>query len=161
MNGLVARGKLECKELNVDGGALVVTSDKIRTTSTVDIPKGIRQEKWRSATFVADWKDNDKATYGSASYFKDTLGIVHLRGVVQRVGGLPGVVFVLPAAYRPVKRLPFAVLSAKGSVRVDVLPSGAVFASGGYGDPRGVGPRIPPPKPGWLSLNGISFRVKD
>ena len=60
----------------------------------------IQQEGWRSVSFENGWTNYDEA-YNPAGYFKDSMGIVHLRGyVVGRAFG-DETIFRLPVGYRP------------------------------------------------------------
>lgn len=85
--------------------------------------------------FGSDWED--------PAYAKDSQNIVHLRGLVRN--GIIGVtVFLLPAGYRPNKKLIFAVKDSTLVGGVDVLSSGEVrFRTGTASN--------------WVSLSGISF----
>lgn len=44
------------------------------------------------------------AAYPSVKYFKDSLGFVHMQGVVQKAVGAPVTMFTLPVGYRPNER---------------------------------------------------------
>ena len=122
----------------------------------------IAQESWKAPSFKNGWV-NYGATYNLCGYFKDSMGIVHLRGLVKN-GSVAKAIFTLPAGYRPARReLQAAITSNKKVVkpnqqptgdlvtnvagRVDVLPTGDVFAHSTV-------------NPDWLSLDGITFRAK-
>ena len=58
-----------------------------------------KQEDWITPTLLNGWTNPSASIYGSAGYYKDEVGIVHLRGYLS--GGVSGVVFELPVGYRP------------------------------------------------------------
>jgi hypothetical protein len=80
----------------------------------------------------------------SASYYKDPLGVVRLRGIVKS-GTINTAMFTLPAGYRPSNTRHFAVVSngAFGDVYVD--SSGNVICSVGSNT--------------WVSLDSVTFDV--
>ncbi len=103
-------------------------------------------------SFIAPTLLNGFTNYGfgfsNAGYYKDKMGRVHLRGMVNNVNNPSGlVVFTLPAGYRPSTSgvLIFTTLSNAALGRVDIHPNGNVFVSTGAA--------------GWTSLDGISFRA--
>lgn len=106
----------------------------------------LNQQGWKNASLVHGWK-NYSGTYNPAGYFKDSLGIVHLRGLVK--GGLvPREIFVLPVGYRPQHRELRVVCTYNNKAgRVDILKhnDGRVWA-------LAVDNK-------WVSLDGISFRA--
>ncbi|MEM8961999.1 MAG: hypothetical protein AAGD38_10995 [Acidobacteriota bacterium] len=92
---------------------------------------GIVQETWQAVTFRNEW-ENFGEPFNEAGYFKDSLGIVHLRGGIQ--GGKLSTppdsyrsVFKLPSGYRPERQEVFAA-SAVSLIpgRVDIRPNGDV-----------------------------------
>ena len=87
---------------------------------------GIAQEAWQNATLVNGWS-NFGSGYTTAQYYKDKEGVIHVKGVV--VGG-SGVIFNLPAGYRPNDIRIMAGQSDDAgqgtSVRIDVKPNGDV-----------------------------------
>jgi hypothetical protein len=97
--------------------------------------------------------------YAAVGFFADRLGLVHLEGMAMRTPPLASTphspIFVLPAGYRPrTERVFEAACSRDGSTddecRVDVAPDGRVSVVA----PWVVGS-------GWVSLDGIDFRVSD
>jgi hypothetical protein len=98
------------------------------------------------------WWGNFGSVHNSVAFYKDPLGVVHLRGIAKCVS-FPScsniTIFILPPGYHPVAQEAFPVLtSATGAnPRVDVTSSGAVVL------------RIEVPTDGWLSLDGITFRA--
>ena len=117
----------------------------------------IMQEDWRlvgqpgSPDFQNNWKNYFKSdntdpfnVYNTAGYFKDSMGIVHLKGMVMK--GNASTIFILPAGYRPIARELFACLSADLPGRVDVLTNGEVTLQKGNADQ-------------YVSLDGLTFRA--
>ncbi len=109
----------------------------------------IEQEGWHAvnkADFQNGWT-NYGGDWNRAAYFRDSLGIVHLRGLIKS-----GVVdpntgfFTLPEGFRPPGNELRMVENCGYSTRVDVLKSGQVRAYN-------------PNNNRWISLDGISFRA--
>jgi hypothetical protein len=117
------------------------------------IQEGMSTPTWTAPTLLNSW-----VNYGSSSdagYYKDSLGRVNLRGFIKdgTVDNTNGVIFTLPAGYRPGTDLIFSALgsnaaeSAAEIARIDVRANGNVmaipintFVTGAY-----------------CSLSGISF----
>ena len=102
--------------------------------------------------FIAPALQNGFYNYGggfaTAAYFKDKMGIVHLRGLVY-IGVDPDnlVIFNLPVGYRPSTsgQLIFSGLNNDVTCRIDVSSNGNVVVSSG--------------STGWINLSEISFRA--
>ena len=112
---------------------------------TVDGMSSLTVENWRAATLQNGWA-NFLLSFSACAYFKDSMGIVHLRGVVKNgtIGEFP--IFTLPVGFRPVAREMHVVntyLDVSG--RVDIMPDGRVFPQKGNST--------------YLSLDGITFRA--
>jgi hypothetical protein len=105
----------------------------------------IGQQGWNAATpFANGWRNYNKG-YNPAGYFKDSMGIVHLRGLVK-LGTISKHIFTLPAGYRPARReLHVACTSPNHSGRVDIRTNGQVVPVAGSNN--------------WISLDGITFRA--
>jgi hypothetical protein len=90
----------------------------------------------------------------SAAFYKDQLGVVHLKGHVQGGNGGQGI-FTLPSGYRPSKFEYFPSMSGAsqtqwlGEPYIKIGPDGLVIASGTTGASAD----------GFHTLNGITFRV--
>lgn len=80
------------------------------------------QNLWRNYTTA---NPGDLA-WDNAAYMKDSLGFVHLQGLVAS-GTIGAVMFTLPAGYRPAKSHLYAVNAGSSSGRVDVRNDGTVF----------------------------------
>ena len=93
--------------------------------------------------FTGTWT-NFGSGYNDAGYYKDPLGVVHLRGLVKS-GTIGTGIFTLPSGYRP------------PNIQVHAVASNAAF---GYLDISTAG--VVRPLVGnttWVSLDGITFRV--
>ena len=96
-------------------------------------------------SFMNGWV-NYNGGYQTAAFYKDALGIVHLKGLVT--GGTFGAetaIFQLPVGYRPSLRLLIANQSNQTIGRVDVRADGYVIANVGSG---------------WFSLDNIHFKAE-
>lgn len=84
-------------------------SDHVHPTDTS--LQAVTQQAWQTVTFQNSWVEYDSTTYGATGYYKDTAGMVHLRGLVKSgtVGDVP--IFTLPAGYRPAYPMAFALSS--------------------------------------------------
>jgi len=104
------------------------------------------EEAWIVPAFMNGWI-NFNTTHNPAGYFKDSLGIVHLRGLVKN-GTNNTTIFTLPVGYRPSNRELQAVqtnLDTNTIGRVDILADGQVTVVSGSNV--------------WVSLDGITFRA--
>lgn len=103
----------------------------------------IAQEGWKTPALLNGWV-NYGGTYNAAGYFKDSMGIVHLRGLVRN--GTAADIFKLPAGYRPPRRELQAVQTHPNVIgRLDILSDGRVYMS--------KGDKL------WFSLDGVTFRA--
>jgi len=101
------------------------------------------QQGWQNVSFQNAWQNY--GGYNPAGYFKDSQGIVHLRGLVKG-GGDNKAIFRLPAGYIPQYReLRVVCTNPNVSGRVDILTNGDVWAH--------------TVDSAWVSLDGISFRA--
>ena len=109
------------------------------------------QEDWIGLTFNSYWQDYDNtADYEDGAYMIDSLGFVHVRGLVETTSTSAGIeIAQLPVGYRPLKHCVFTQYSADGAVRVDVKSTGDVSVITGFTDGNNE----------WLSLAGITFRA--
>jgi hypothetical protein len=100
--------------------------------------------------FATGWADFG-GSFPPAAYMKDSMGFVHLRGVVKRVSGAGLPIFTLPAGYRPEVQFeffPVQATSAYGDVQIDGTPSGTPGRVA-----LGVGTTS------YISLSGITFKA--
>lgn len=114
-----------------------------KITQTQVVP--IVEEAWIAPTFQNSWVnyDND-VTHNVAGYWKDSMGVVHLKGLVK--SGTAAAIFTLPAGYRPYKRCIFVILSNGAVGRINLDPDGQVIPTTPYSN-------------AWVSLDGITFRA--
>ena len=108
----------------------------------------IDQAAWANVTFDTGWTDYDATNYYPASYFKDSFGVVHLRGLTKRTSGSTTKMFTLPSGFRPTKNVIFGSISSNLVARVDSDSSGAFFLGAG-----GVATD-------WVALDGITFDTR-
>ena len=80
---------------------------------------------------------------------KDSLGFVHLKGIIYNGVITAGTVLLtLPAGYRPSKKLPVTTLTSGGVIRLDIKNTGEVsIVSGATSN-------------AWLILNNLTFRAE-
>lgn len=109
-------------------------------------------ESWREVgtagqpAFQNNWT-NGTASFHSAAFYKDALGVVHLRGLVT--GGTAPAIFALPIGYRPPELLYHPATNTNGG-------PGEVLISPSTGDVNRNSFTTPS---GSFSLEGISFRA--
>ncbi|MDJ0800359.1 MAG: hypothetical protein QNJ51_26720 [Calothrix sp. MO_167.B12] len=106
----------------------------------------LSQEAWQTATFGRGW-DNFGDGYNEAGYFKDSLGIVHLKGLVKNGINTTWPIFILPKGYQPSAREMHTIKTSENDVgRVDIVTDGRILL-------------IEAPDASWVSLDGITFRA--
>jgi hypothetical protein len=93
---------------------------------------------------------------GTARFWRDPLGVVHLAGIVKNPSAVANTIFTLPEGYRPVSNgqtfglfLPDAAAGAFGLVNVQPTATGGTVSFGGPGAAATT----------YVSLDGISFRA--
>jgi hypothetical protein len=102
------------------------------------------EELWIDVTFQNNWVNYGNG-YNPPAYFKDSSGIVHLRGMVMN-GTIGSAIFTLPAGYRPQFRELQAVQTNSNTIgRLDILTDGQVQPL--------TGSNV------WFSLDGVTFRA--
>ena len=75
--------------------------------------------------FQNGWANFAAATWSTAGYYLDSLGVVHLKGTIS--GGTTGLAaFTLPAGYRPTKNLFLLAASSTGEALLEVFSDGRV-----------------------------------
>ena len=99
-------------------------------------------DEWVSPFLLNGWTNYGQG-FDDVAYFKDSCGVVHLRGMV--CGG-NGAIFSLPGICMPDRREIFAAPTYPNAIgRVDVLADGKVSMVTGDN--------------AWVSLNGLAFRA--
>lgn len=148
--------------LKVTGNTAIIGNLSIKGQLSVD---NIQQEAWKSVTFANSWTNHSNG-YNQAGYFKDSMGIVHLRGLIKS-GAIGEAAFTLPEGYRPQHRElhvaatepekssivtnPLSQITKRIAVtatfgRIDIDTNGNVLIWDGNNL--------------WISLDGITFRAK-
>lgn len=112
----------------------------------------IKVEAWQSPTLLNGWVNYNTSSFNPAGYFKDSFGVVHLRGLIKDGSVTAGtVLFNLPAGYRPYRRevLPSLSYNSGSSTylltRIDVSTGGDVIFMAGSSS--------------FLTLDGLTFRI--
>lgn len=128
--------------LNIGTATGAATGD-IKTSG---IASSIGQEAWTEvSSFLNSWANYDSVNWETAAYFKDSFGIVHLKGLIKN-GTLNASAFTLPAGYRPAKSEMFRTISnGSGVDRIDISLAGAVDML--------VSANV------YVTLSGITFRA--
>ena len=144
--------------LNCQTGAFITfrvnNSSKMTLASTGIFDASDAQEAWSTPSYAGNWGDYGSGWEGGG-YVKDSMGFVHLRGLIKATGA-GDTIFTLPTGYRPPDDLIFTVqyydYGTSGYVhgRVDVKPNGIVDVD--Y--PATVGAND------WVSLSGITFSTQ-
>lgn len=104
------------------------------------------QQDWIAPTFLNSWV-NYGNPWANAGYMKDSLGFVHLRGIIKS-GTINTTAFTLPAGYRPATSNQdelFIVHSSGAIGRIDIKGDGTVLPVAGNNSD--------------VSLAGITFKA--
>lgn len=131
----------------------LLKAEEIQVTKKLTLGESLtlaREPKFRNIgdtgqpAFANSW-----VNYGSgwqvAGFWRDPLGIVHLRGLIKS-GTVGSAAFTLPPGFRPPLAETFAVLSNGALGRVDVASDGTVTP-------------MTPSNNTYVSLSGIQFRT--
>lgn len=112
---------------------------------SVEVFKEPTPEPWKSATFESGWVDFG-STYAPVGYYKDSEGIVHLRGLAKDgTVGSGYCIFTLPEGYRPEYRTLLLAQANNAISRIDIRTSGCVEPISGSN--------------AWTSLDGLTFKA--
>lgn len=115
--------------------ALAVTTAKL-ANNAVTAAKIETQQAWIIPTLVNSWVSFG-ASYGDIKYMKDSLGFVHIHGVIKS-GVMGQTAFTLPAGYRPITNM-YAPVSSNGAAGiVEVSPDGRVVPQVGTNPSFGI-----------------------
>lgn len=104
------------------------------------------QESWIAPNMINNWTSYGSG-YNPAGYFKDGLGIVHLRGLIKS-GTMNQPCFVLPAGYRPPYQELYPAFSSASPASVAKI---IVYANGNVTPYQGGNQ--------YFGLDGMTFRV--
>lgn len=124
-----------------------ITNDAVTTAKipnlAVTSAKIEAQQDFIAPTLINAWVNYD-TSHSLAGYMKDSLGFVHLRGLVKN--GSAGNMFVLPVGYRNTKNQHFAAMAqgAFALIRIDI--NGTVQVSGHVGT-------------AYVTVDGITFKA--
>lgn len=130
-------------------------SDLMASPSTQDslgdvvyAPSVIQNDFWTAPTLLNSWVYYG-SPYNPPGYYKDSFGIVHLRGLVKS-GTMTNAIFTLPAGYRPANRQMNAAASFVSTTdaygRIDVDNAGNVLPMAGSN--------------AFISMDNITFRAE-
>lgn len=101
------------------------------------------QPAWTAPTLLNSWV-NFGSPYDTAAYMIDTLGFVHLKGMVKS-GTVGAPIFALPAGYRPAANCIFAIDSNSAYGNIWIESGGNVTINTGSNT--------------WAALGGITFKA--
>lgn len=113
------------KHPNIISGSVNGTDVQSESIGAADLNKG---PAYTPVTFQSGWS-NFGFGFAPASYYRDPLGIVHLRGTIQNVSS-DTIAFTLPVGFRPAKDL-FAPAAGGGpeGALLRILDNGNVTPS--------------------------------
>lgn len=121
----------------------------VNNVGDVNIRGKIFQEGWQTPVLTGGWVIyTGSREFNPPGFFKDSLGIVHLRGMVGG-GNIQLGIFQLPEGYRPAFRELHIVMATDTVGRVDIRTDGVVLPV--------IGPINKDSS--YLSLDGITFRA--
>lgn len=81
------------------------------------------QEAWKALPMVNSWK-NTGGVYNPAGYWKDSFGVVHLRGAIN--GGNQKIICTLPTGYRPAYQECLGYIAGGSFGRLDIQADGVI-----------------------------------
>jgi len=136
---------------NIDTGALIARHYAALSVGTaalaangVTAAKIEAQQAWVAPTLTNSWV-NYASGFNAAGYFKDSLGVVHMHGMIKN-GTMGAAAFTLPVGYRPLAVCYIPAVSAGGLGIVSIDSTGVVKFDGGTN--------------GYQSLDGVHFRAE-
>lgn len=138
----------EIRRLYEESNSIRQQIQTLSNNMSIEIGKkaNVIQEAWITPTLMNEWVNYDESTYSKCQYYKDSLGIVHLKGMIK--GGNAAFIFSLPSGYRPTETMIFnQPMGVDNRVNIFVVKNAGVQISassftGAY-----------------YSLDGITFRV--
>jgi len=102
------------------------------------------QQEWQNVSFLNGWV-NYGSPCPSVQYMKDSLGFVHIRGVMRN-GTINAPAFILPVGYRPSGYVHWAVPSNNGYGQCRIDSSGVFLPQFGNN--------------AWFSCEGLVFKAE-
>lgn len=109
----------------------------------VMVPQSGQPEAYIAPALLNSWV-NFGGGFSTAGYYKDSVGVVHLTGMIMS-GVLGAAAFTLPPGYCPQNKELIAAISNGSTGRLDVMTNGDVVPTSGFNT--------------WFSLCGIAFRA--
>lgn len=120
-----------------------VTTAKL-AANAITAAKIEAQQAWVSMTLQSGWSDYD-SNHSPATYMKDSLGFVHLRGLIKN-GTVGSIITNMPVGYRSTKHMHWGSMSA-GSFAVLRLDINGNLTSSNYSSTS------------YLTLDGITYKA--
>lgn len=139
---------------NLGLGNVDNTSDADKPVSTaqqteIDTKADTTQPGWTTPSLASGW--GNYAGFETVGHMKDTLGFVHLKGMIRNNSGADktGTLFTLPSGSRPGGKMLVPVEVFGGHGRVDVNTDGTVSVQTTVPDTR------------WVTLTSITFYAEN
>jgi len=121
----------------------------IKSTFMASVTATALSGTWTTPALYPPWTHYSTINYEGVAYYKEGMGIVHLRGLANPNSVvIPSDIFSLPAGFRPLNNRIFAASANDTFASVEVLDTGVVSVRAG------------PTGDLWYSLDGISFRAE-
>jgi len=113
------------------------------------------EQGWITVPYATGWADYDAVEWMGGRYMKDSLGFVHMKGLVKNNTGSSkagnDTIFTLPVGYRPSFKLRF-ITNAGGAgnsaVQIDVWTDGTVKTTSAV------------PASEWVSISPLVFKAE-
>lgn len=102
------------------------------------------QEAWITPTLINGW--TQKEGFMPIGYMKDQFGFVHIKGLLNAVGATNGVIFTLPATYRPTSPVYCIGNTEDKFASLVIQPDGKLS--------------ITTAATNWLSLDSVQYKVE-
>lgn len=135
---------------NVDSANLAnnaVITSKLANNAVTAV-KIETQQAWQAVVYANGWADYDATEWFGGQYYKDSLGIVHLRGLLRTGTVTSGTtMFTLPAGYRPGRKILQPTMSNNNLARIELHTDGTAKTNAGVAA-------------GWVTIANISFRAE-
>lgn len=138
--------------LVLDGTAGITNPGSETIVGTLGVstanPGGLIQESVIAPSLQNSWVDNGGG-YLASGYYKDSLGVVHLQGMIKSGTTADGTtLFTLNSGYRPASNIivPICTSAYVEPCTIQIATTGVVSILS-----RAVA--------GWMSMDGVTFRV--
>lgn len=124
--------------------AIEVVDAKVDTNaSNIEVKANKIQETWNTPILLNGWS-NLPSSFAKVQYFKDSFGIVHLKGFVK--SGTDNTIFVFPEGYRPSENFYYSTIADNTTATfLNVTADGIVSKPSALSVSS------------WLSLSGLTF----